>query len=160
MIDLENTPIQMGGIIMLMVRPEVSMERGKPGPVTNMEFLPKLYEQYWRLHDEILKGKVPWRVYTCIDAEKSKDEVYERFRYAMDTVLNIHSTYLAAMARAFPEEFDRVRASYGNRLPEKSEARKALEKKLGKRVLIVGGDEMESEDDILQRSFIEGMDLR
>lgn len=51
MYGLENTPIQIGGVIILMIRPEESMRRSeKPGPVINMDFLPRLYEQYWRLH--------------------------------------------------------------------------------------------------------------
>ena len=103
MYGLENTPVQIGGVIMLMARPEVAMERKKNlGPVTNMNFLPRLYEQYWRLHEEILRGEVPYRIYACIDAEKDSEEVYERFKYAMDTALNVHSIYMAALAKAFP----------------------------------------------------------
>lgn len=162
MYGLENTPIQLGGIILLMVRPEESMRRSeKEGPVANMDFLPRLYEQYWRLHDEILNCKIPWRVYTCIDAEKDTEEVYERFKYAMDTTLNIHSTFLAGLARAFPEEFDRVKKEYDKTPPQQTPTQVVLSKKIGvKNVIIVGGDEMRSEEDVLERPFIEGLDLR
>lgn len=148
---------------MLMVKPEESIRRvgvKKIGPITNVDFLPRLYEQYWRLHWEILQGEFPYRVYTCIDAEKSEEEVYEMFKYAMDTALNIHSIYLAALAKAFPEEFDRVKAEYGKKPQRQSHAQRVLGEKLGGKVLIVGGDDMESEDEILQKPFIEGLDLR
>jgi len=63
MYGLENTPIQMGGVIILMIRPEETMRRNeKPGPIVNMDFLPRLYEQYWRLHWEVLQGEVPYRI--------------------------------------------------------------------------------------------------
>ncbi len=76
---LENTPLQIGGVIMFMVRPEVSITRdgeNKIGPVTNRDFLSRLHEQYWRLHQNILDGEIPYRIYTCIDAEQPADEVY------------------------------------------------------------------------------------
>lgn len=159
MYGLENTPIQIGGIIMLMVQPEESMKRsGRQGPVANMDFLPRLYEQYWRLHWDILQGEVPYRVYACIDAEKDREEVCERFKYAMDTALNIHSIYLAALAKAFPEEFDRARAEYGKSPRQQSHAQRVLGEKLGgKRVLVVGGDEMESKEEILDKPFVEAL---
>lgn len=162
MYGLENTPVQMGGVIMLMIRPEETMRRTeKRGPVVNMDFLPRLYEQYWRLHWEILQGEIPYRIYTCIDAEKDGEEVYERFKYAMDTALNIHSIYLAAIAKAFPYEFDRAKADYNKQPQQPSHAQRVLGKKLdGKKVLIVGGDEMESEEQILERLFVEGLRLK
>jgi hypothetical protein len=133
----------------------------KQGPVANMDFLPRLYEQYWRLHWDILQGEVPYRIYTCIDAEKDSEEVYERFKYAMDNALNIHSIYLAALVKAFPEEFDRAKAEYDQSPQQQSHAQQVLGEKLGgKRVLIVGGDEMESEDEILEKPFIEGLQLK
>ena len=159
--DLENTPIQLGGIIMLMMRSEEAMRRSeKPGPVANMDFLPRLYEQYWRLHWEILQGEVPYRIYTCIDAEKDQEEVYERFEFAMDTALNIHSIYLAALARAFPKEFDQAKAEHDRNPRRQSRAQRVLGKKLGGRVRIVGGDDMETVDDVLERSFLEGFRLK
>lgn len=158
---LENTPIQVGGVIIMMVRPEESVRRSERlGPYTNMDFLSLLYEQYWRLHWEILQGEVPYRVYTCIDAEKGEDEVYERFKYTMDTILNIHSTYLAALAKAFPKEFNRAKAECDRRLERQSPTQRALSEKLKGRVLIVGGDDMESEDEILGKPFLEGLNLR
>lgn len=162
MYGLENTPIQVGGIVMLMLRPEESMRRVEgTGPMANMDFLPRLYEQYWRLHWEILQGEIPYRIYTCIDAEKDGEEVYERFKYAMDTALNIHSTYLAAIAKAFPYKFDRAKADYNEQPQQPSHAQRVLGKKLGgKKVLIVGGDEMESEEQILERPFLEGLRLK
>ncbi len=91
---MEYTPIQVGGVIMVMVRPEVSFRRGneKLGPVSNMDFLTKLYEQYWRLHYEILQGD-PFPLYTCIDAEKDREQVYKEFEHVMDTALTIQSTF-------------------------------------------------------------------
>ena len=161
MYDLENTPVQIGGVIMMMTRPEISFGRGKPGPVANKDFLPRLYEQYWRLHGEILQGEVPYRIYACIDGEKDKEEVYERFKYAMDTALNIHEIYLAALAKAFPDEFSKAKAEQGKRGRRPSRAQRILGERLGgKKVLIVGGDEMESEEEVLDKSFIEGLDLR
>lgn len=162
MYGLENTPIQVGGIIMLMTRPGESMRRSeKPGPVSNMDFLPRLYEQYWRLHWDILQGEIPYRIYTCIDAEKDREEVYERFKYAMDTALNIHNIYLTALAKAFPDEFDKARAEYGQKSRQPSYAEKVLGERLGgKKVLIVGGDEMKSEDEILEKTFVEGLRLK
>jgi len=161
---LENTPVQIGGVIMLMIRREESMKRSKTvGPVTNTDSLLRLYEQYWRLHQEIIEGEIPFRIYTCIDAEGNKEDVYKRFKYAMDSALNIHNTYLAALARAFPKEFDRAMAQHnGLRGQKKSNvAREILEKKLGgKKVLIVGGDDMKSEEQILKRPFIEYMKLK
>lgn len=162
MYGLENTPIQIGGIIMLMIRPEESMRRSeRSGPVNNMDFLPRLYEQYWRLHWDILQGEFPYRIYTCIDAEKDSEEVYERFKYAMDNALNIHSIYLAALAKAFPEKFDKAKAEHDNSPRQQSRAQQVLGEKLGgKRVLIVGGDEMETKEEMLQKPFIEGIKLK
>ena len=159
--DLENTPIQIGGVIILMTQPEESVRRGKtPGPVTNMNFLPKLYEQYWRLHWEILQGEIPYCIYACIDAEKDKEEVYGRFKYAMDTVLNIHNTLLVALAKAFPEEFDRAKKEHDRKPQGQSYAQRVLSEKLGGKVLIVGGDDMKSKNDILNRPFVEGYHLK
>lgn len=159
MYGLENTPIQIGGIIMFMIRPDESMRRSeKPGPVANMDFLPRLYEQYWRLHQELLQGDIPYRIYTCIDAEKDGGEVYEHFKYAMDTALNIQSIYLTALARAFPEEFDRAKSEHDKKPQQPSYARKVLGERLGgKKVLIVGGDEMKFEEEILGKLYIEAI---
>lgn len=159
---LENTPVQMGGVILLMTRPETSLIRSKKvGPVANMEFLPLLYEQYWRLHNEILKGRVPYRIYTCIDGEKDQEGVYERFKYAMDTALNIHTIFFEALAKAFPQEFDKAQKELSKNTPKQSRAEQILAKKLGvKKVLIVGGDEMASKDDILMKNLVEGKWLK
>lgn len=159
--NLEHTPLQVGGIIMMVVRPEVTMERKvKKGPVTNMDFLPRLYEQYFRLHYEILQGKVPYRIYTCINAEEDQEIVYDRFKYAMDSTLNIHETYLAALASAFPREFDEAKNKIDKKPKKPKRAERVLSQKMGGlRVKIVGGDEMETEDDILNRPFVEVMRL-
>ena len=161
MYGLENTPIQIGGIIMFMIRPDESMKRSeKPGPVTNMDFLPRLYEQYWRLHQELLQDDIPYRIYTCIDAEKDEEEVYERFKYAMDSLLNIHSIYLTALAKAFPEEFDRVQSEHDKKLQQPSYAQRVLGERLGgKKVLIVGGDEMKSKEKVLEKPYIEAINV-
>lgn len=162
MYGLENPPIQMGGVIILMVRPEETMKRNeKLGPIVNMDFLPRLYEQYWRLHWEVLQGEIPYRIYTCIDAEKDAEEVHERFKYAMDTVLNIHSICLAAFAKAFPDEFDRAKVERDKNSRRSSHAQRVLGEKLGgKKVLIVGGDEMGPDKDILRKPIIEGYRLK
>ncbi len=158
---LENTPIQVGGIVMLMVRPEKTMERvRKTGPVTNEDFLSRLFEQYWRLHWELLQGEIPYRIYTCIDAEEPEDKVYERFKYAMDTALNIHSIYSAALARAFPKEFDRAKTEIDKHPRRLSNAQRILSEKFGGKVLIVGGDDMEQEDEVLEKPFVEGLQLK
>jgi hypothetical protein len=74
MLDMETTPVQIGGIVMFMQRPDVSLERsaseGRDHPVSNKDFLPRLYEQYWRLHWEISQANAPYRIYSCIDTEK------------------------------------------------------------------------------------------
>jgi hypothetical protein len=161
---MENTPVQLGGIIMFIQRPYVSLERGatdnKDHPVSNMNFLPRLYEQYWRLHWEATQAKIPYRIYTCIDSEKGMDEVYGRFKYAVDSILNIHGTLLTAFAKAFPHEFDKIKKLVDEGKLQESAAQKILSEKLGGRVKIVGGDDMESEDDIFKRPFFEVMDLR
>ena len=158
---VENTPVQVGGIIMMMVRPSETMSRDpKRGPVKNPEFLKRLYEQYWRLHWEIMQGEVPFRVYTCIDAEQDQEEVYGRFKYAMDNILNIHSIYSMALAQAFPKEFDQASAEKSQRGREDTMAQKFLSKKLEDRVLIVGGDDMRSDAEILDRPVIEGYRLK
>lgn len=158
--SLENTPIQIGGVIMLMMRPEESIRRSERlGPVVNMDFLSLLYEQYWGLHWEIIQGEFPCRVYTCIDAERGEEEVYERFRYAMDTTSNIRGICLAALAKAFPEEFEKARAECDKDPRRPNYAQRVLSEKLGRRVLIVGGDDMESEDDILSKFILEGLYL-
>ncbi len=158
---LENTPIQVGGMIMLMIRPSEAMRRDpKPGPVKNPDFLSRIYEQYWRLHWDILQGDIPFRIYTCINAEESQEEVYERFKYAMDTTMNIHATYLMALAQAFPNEFDKASAEAKSKAGQQSEAERLLGEKFGGRVKIVGGDDMQSEDEILQNPVIEGYKLR
>lgn len=156
---LENTPIQVGGIIMLMARKDVSFEhiggRGRTGPVTNDNFLGSLNEQYWRLHWDILNGEVPFRVYTCIDAEEDMDTVYGHFKYAMDNALNMHNIFLTALARAFPEEYDRILANRNK--DNRSPTQRRLEEMLGKNIRIVGGDDMTDESDILSRPFVEVM---
>lgn len=157
--NLENAPIQIGAVIILMARPQISFSRGKPGPVTNMEFLPKLYEQYWRLHKEILNGDLDWRVYACIDVEDDID-VYERFKYAMDTALYLHSTYLTALSQAFPKEYDKIVADLKKRIAKKSNTQQTINRMVGGNVLIVGGDDMELEEDIFNKPFIEGLDIR
>lgn len=114
MYGLENTPIQLGGIVMLMVHPEESMRRSEGvGPIANMDFLPRLYEQYLRLHLQILQNEVPYCMYTCINGEGDREKVYERFKYFMDTALDVRSIFLVAISRAFPDEFDRAKAKYG-----------------------------------------------
>lgn len=161
MYGLENTPIQIGGIIMLMIRPEESLKRSKKlGPITNMDFLPKLYEQYWRLHWELIQGELPCRMYTCINAEKNQEEVYGRFKNAMDTALNIHKIYLTTLAKAFPEKFDRAKAEYDKSPQKLTRAQQVPGKKLAGRVLIVGGDGMRTDDEVLQNSVIEGYRLK
>jgi len=159
---MENTLVQICGIIIFMVRPKVTMERiKKSGPVVNMNFLPRMYEQLWRLHYEILQDEVPYRIYTCIDAEKDSEKVYERFKYAMDTTLNVHNLCLAALAKAFPKEFDTAKTAYDKTPRRQSHAQRVLGEKLGgKKVLIVGGDDMVSEEDILQKPIIEGLRLK
>lgn len=156
--DLENTPIQIGGVIMLMTRPKVSFEREEsPGLITNMEFLPLLYEQYWRVHEELRHNKIPYRVYSCIDAEGDEEKVYEKFREAMGTARNLHDRYLAALQRAFPKAAERARRKREKEGVGPSQAEEILSKILGGNVLIVGGDEMKSKEEIFQRSFIEGV---
>ena len=156
---LENTPVQVCGIVMLMIRPEKTLERvNKVGPVTNNDFLTRLYEQYWRLHQEMLHGEISYRVYTCINAEENEENVYERFKYALDTMLNIHTIYLTALTQVFPEEVDQVRESI--KAPQLTHAQKVLGEKLGGRVLVVGGDEMKSDEEILDKPFIEGLRLK
>lgn len=158
---LENTPLQIGAIIMMMTRSEESVKREEnPGPVTNMDFLPSLADQYWRLHWEISKGELPCRLYTCIDAEKDENEVYERFKYTMDLALNIHGILSAAFAKAFPDEFDRARIEFASGQKRKDLAEEILGDLLGGRVLIVGGDEMITKEDILQKKWMEVLDLR
>ena len=164
MYGMENTPVQLGGIIMFMQRPHVTIKRGvtdnKEHPVSNMNFLPRLYEQYLRLHWEVSKGEIPYRLYACIDAEKSLEEVYERFKYAMDSALNLHQTLLTAFSQVFPHEFDKIKKLVNEGKFPESAAQKILSEKLGGRVKIVGGDDMESEDDILDRPFVEMIDKR
>jgi len=162
--NFENTPMQVGGIIMLLVRPEVSYWSregdGVDHPVRNMDLLPKLYEQYLRLHDEILEGQVMYRLYTCIDAEAGQEEVYERFKYAMDSILNMQSVFLAAIAQAFPDIYDWAIQEYKRRGPGKSYAEEVLGRRLGgKKVLIVGGDDMESKDEVLYKPLLEAVAL-
>jgi len=108
----------------------------------------------------MLQGRIPYRIYTCIDGEKTEEKVYERFKYALDTALNIHSIYLAAFAQVFPEEFDRAKAKIDKDPQEPSRTQKILSDKLGGKVLIVGGDDMESKDDVLGKPFLEGLRLR
>jgi len=87
--------------------------------------------------------------------------VYERFKYAMDTALNIHSIYLAAFAKAFPDEFGRVKVKCDKNPRQPSHAQRVLGEKLGgKKVLIVGGDEMGPDEDVLRKSIIEGYRLK
>lgn len=160
--DLENTPVQVCGVIMMMISPETTMSRiSKVGPVVNRVFLKNLYEQYWRLHGELIKGRIPYRIYSCIDAEQSTEEVYERFRYAMDTALNIHEIYLDSLRKAFPNEYRTAKKSFDNKkaLPGRSRAERILSDELKKRVLIVGGDDMESKEDILEKPYIEGVEF-
>lgn len=123
--------------------------------------LSRLYEQYLRLHYEIIEGQVMYRVYTCIDAEGELEEVYERFKYAMDTILNMHNVYLAALAKAFPEEFDWAVREYRRHGPQKSYAEEVLGRRLGgKRVLIVGGDDMQSKNEVLDKPLVELVALK
>lgn len=91
---IDIPPTQQNIIILLMVRPEYSMDRygywNNPGPVINMNLLPLLYEQYCRLHYEItFKKSIPFIRYCCIDAEDSPDIVYERFSKIFRSFLDI-----------------------------------------------------------------------
>ena len=155
----EGTPIQVGAIIMLMMRPEFSMyargNDGTPRRVRNMDLLPRLYEQYWRLHWEILNGQIPYRVYICINAERSLNEVYEEFSNAMDLALNMQEIYKSALAKAFPKEYGQALKQIKHTPKEPSYAKRILSKQLGGSVKIIGGDDMGSENDILKRPFIE-----
>ena len=102
--------------------------------------------------------KFPTGFYTCINAEENEENVYERFKYALDTMLNIHTIYLTALTQVFPEEVDQVRESI--KAPQLTHAQKVLGEKLGGRVLVVGGDEMKSDEEILDKPFIEGLRLK
>ena len=156
-----DTPIQMGGIIMFLARPETSLNRtGRTGPVVNPEYLSFLYEQYLRLHWELLEGEVPWRIYTCIDAEKDREEVYQRFKYAMDSIFNLHINMMWALYKIFPKEADEVREEL-KRNPRVGYAEQDLGQMLGgKKVKILGGDDLVDTDDILNKPFVEGRFLK
>lgn len=158
---LVDTPIQLGGTIMFMVRPETTIKRtGRLGPVVNPENLPYLYEQYWRLHWELVQNEVPYRIYTCIDAEKSKEEVYERFKYAVDSIFNLHTTMLAAIYKLLGKEADKIAAEV-KRNPRLGYAERVLGKALGgKKVIILGGDDLVDTNDILKKPFVEGKFLK
>jgi len=82
-------PTQLNMVILMMIRPEISMDRynywDNPGPVINMDFLPLLYEQYWRFHYELTCRKtIPFNRYCCIDAEGSMEAVYEQFSHTLN----------------------------------------------------------------------------
>ena len=158
--DFEHTPMQVGGIIMVMTRPEVSLDRSKKeGPVANREFLELLHEQYWRLHWELIKGKEPYRIYTCIDGEMNPEEVYQQFIYAMDKMLYIHDVLLYTISQTHPEEFDEAQVEYNKTGAPKDNATRILEERLKRKVLIVGGDDMR-EDDLFNKPFLETIDLK
>ncbi len=162
MYGLENTPVQICGIIMFMVRPETSLGRiKKEGPVVNTNTLPKMYEQYMRLHREILNYEIPYRIYELIDAEKPTDQVYEQFKYVMDSSLNIVAIMLGAIAKTFPDQFDKAKKEYDQKPYGQTHAERVMSKRLGgKRVRIVGGDEMESDEEILYKPVVEGVILK
>ena len=86
--------------------------------------------------------------------------MYERFKYTMDTALNIHSTHAMALSQAFPKEFDEALFLARSNPDRSSRTEKILSDRLGMRVKIVGGDDMESEEDLLNRQFLEGVKLR
>lgn len=159
---LENTPVQICGIICFLVRPEVTMQRiGREGPVVNMKVLSQLYEQYLRLHNELINWdpQTPYRIYEMIDAEKSPESVYEQFRYVMDHCLNLPEIMLHALSKVAPDEFDKAKSEY-DKSPTKgsTHAERVMAQRLGvKSVHIVGGDEMESDEEILTKPFVEGV---
>jgi hypothetical protein len=159
---LENTPVQICGIINFLVRPDVSIQRiKKEGPVVNMRVLPQLYEQYLRLHSELINWdpQTPYRIYEMIDAEKLPEEVYEQFKYVMDHCLNLPDIMLHALSRVVPDEFDKAKAEYDRKANKGyTHAEMVMSRRLGgKRVHIVGGDEMELDEEILTKPFVEAV---
>lgn len=88
----ETPPFQIGGLIMCLIKPEVSLEREgvreKPGTVMNKEFLTLLYEQYMRLHYEIMSGSIITPAYTCIDMGCSEEEAYTKICDAMVRIID------------------------------------------------------------------------
>lgn len=85
---IETPMVDPAAIILLMCRPEVGQARKavRNSPVAS-ELLHELYRQYWRLHYELMQGKIKTSHYICIDAEQDIDEVYSQFRKVFDIFL-------------------------------------------------------------------------
>jgi len=77
-------------LIICLVPPGVSLERGepqdKPGRFMNPEFLGTLYEQYLRLHWELLTGYRPF-YYACLDSTGAPKENQRLFTETLDEIL-------------------------------------------------------------------------
>ena len=89
--EFEPFIFPIGGVIMCLTRPEISLEREgqreKPGIVMNRKFLKILYEQYLRFHSGILHGDILLPCYTCLDLECKTEEGLKKFNYAIDQML-------------------------------------------------------------------------
>lgn len=86
----EHTPLPVGGVILMMIQPEIVLERGKEGPVNSLDFLYRLYEQYWRFHSEALYNTFEWKTYVCIDAQQPEETVYQAFKKAIDYTMLLY----------------------------------------------------------------------
>jgi len=87
-LPIESSMVDPSAIILLMCRPEVGQARkAKRNNPVGSELLHELYQQYWRLHYEIMQGKVKTSHYICIDAEQDIDTVYRQFRKVFELLL-------------------------------------------------------------------------
>ncbi len=78
----------------------------------------------------------------------------------MDTALNLHNIYLDALAKAFPNEFDEAFVKHKKKSNNQNYAEIILGEKIGGKVLIVGGDNMASKEEIMDRQILEGIRIK
>lgn len=138
----ESIPMQLGGVVMLLVDPETRVSRTAYRGVSaerTVERSQRLYEQYLRLHYELRNGEIPTRMYACIDANKPIEDVYEQFSYNMDIAFSLHDQMLAATVGDI-EMHNWYAAEVESAIRPFLDAEEEFFRRTGLRVKIVGDD--------------------
>lgn len=82
----ENPWVVYGLVVIFMARPAVAFSRNRNHSMS-IDELNSLYEQYWRLHLDLLSGEIFHKNHIVIDAENSLEDTYKLFKASIKRTL-------------------------------------------------------------------------